>query len=114
MTPTKVLEDYDDKEMCGRYLEQTKHTPLVYKGIHVQNMTDFVDQFSDLSQGEGEHGEDLYRRCDGDCSPSYKITITADNPGLTAESIVVCGHARDKDENKHILVTQLLWNCLEK
>lgn len=112
--PRKHLEEYDDKALCTQHLTQTSHRPLIYTAQNLENLEEVADRFSDLSQGDGKDGEDLYEKCDGDCTPSFEITLTPNKAnGFDESSSVICGHARDKDDNLYILTTSILWKCKE-
>lgn len=112
VVPRLFLTEYDDQEKCRRYLAETTVRPITYLNGLFEDFDEFSSHFSDFSRGSGSLGRDLYRRCDGACSPQYRVVITA-NPGeqYSGDSMVVCGEARDKDDNNYDLTTALLWQC---
>ncbi len=113
--PNAFLSEYDDRDLCTRFLEQTKAKPIRYSGKEFKSVDDFYDWFSSFSQGKGDEGEDLYQRCSGLCSPKYDVLLSPKADGaITAEVDVTCGHARDKDDNRYQINTSLRWTCSPK
>jgi hypothetical protein len=110
--PRLFLSEYDDQEKCRQYLAETSIKPIAYLNGLFSDFDEFSSHFSDFSRGSGKLGKDLYKRCDGACSPQYRVVITT-TPGqkYSGDSLVVCGEARDKDDNYYHLTTALLWEC---
>lgn len=100
--PNISLTDYKDRDYCKQKLEETAKNPYTFKEIKFEEMDDFNDWFSDFSQGDGDEGRLLYKKCDKSCSPSYSILIKR-NQDKTFVVIpnATCGEARDKDDNQY-------------
>jgi hypothetical protein len=64
-----------------------------------------------FTRGKGDDGEELYRLCDGQCSPHYLWVISRDADRLVVDAEVTCGHARDRDDNRYDLSYGLRWVC---
>lgn len=111
--PHKLLEDYDDRQHCELLLKATSAKPFTYENPTIESLDDLNEWIGDLSQGDGDAGEDLYERCDESCSPRFEYTITKnqDDQGYTAHASVICGHARDKDDNQYDLDSFFQWRC---
>ena len=113
--PTKYLSEYSDRAKCAALLTRTQSAPLLYPGRKFTDMAALNGWFSEFSQGNGADGKDLYSRCDGDCSPQYSCHINKISDGtLTLDARVICGHARDKDQNTYELSYTFRWECLPK
>jgi hypothetical protein len=110
--PSKLLNDYSDKEKCDAYYKDTLAKPLTWKGLSFKDAKEISENFGQLSQGKGEIGAELYKKCDGDCSPQYEIDISPKpDKTLKVDISAVCGPARDKDEGTYKLATKLFWEC---
>ncbi len=109
--PKKYRSDYSDKEKCTRLETETKAKPYEYRGRSFPTQDEFNSWFSDFSQGKGKDGSDLYERCDGDCSPQYFTNIVPVGGKLRVDSEVICGQARDKDDNQYVLTFAYRWDC---
>ncbi len=113
--PHKFLSDYEDSAHCETLLLKTQKQPLLYAGKRFKSSDEFSDWFQDFTSGEGAEGEDLYSRCDRSCSPQYETQINRKEGGeLTASTKVICGHARDKDDNQYALNAKISWKCLDR
>ena len=113
-SPSKYLTEYTDKEKCNTYLKETTDNPIQWRSLKFNTPKEISDYFAELSQGKGEQGKLLYSKCDGDCSPRYKLEILPDGSAFNANIDVICGPARDKDEGMYKLETALAWNCRNK
>lgn len=111
--PKKFLADYSEKPKCERRESETKIRPLLYTGLSFDSIDAFNSWYSDFSQGKGKEGEDLYTKCDGSCSPQYSTILKKDGDKIRADASVVCGPARDKDDNLYRLEVGYLWSCVE-
>jgi hypothetical protein len=110
-TPNMTLNDYDEASSCQKYYEATKATPIVYANREFDSQEDAEGWYEDLTQGDGEDGEDLYERCPGSCSPAYSSVIYKRKEKFLVSTSIVCGHARDKDDNQYRLNAALRWMC---
>ena len=99
--PTKYLTDYDEAGICAEKLKATTQKPLHFDKVTFDSVDEVVDWFSDISQGSGDLGEKLYEQCPGDCSPSYQLEISKVGGKLQVEAHIICGHARDKDDDTY-------------
>ena len=103
VVPQRVLSDYSDKQYCKDKLQETGANPILYSK-NFKEIDEFKDWFADFSQGKGGEGKDLYKKCDKSCSPAYSIEIEGNlGMGLKTNTEVVCGHARDKEDDQYKL-----------
>jgi len=109
--PNKFLSAYSEKEKCERYERETRAKPFTYTDRRFASAEELNSWFSDFSQGKGKDGSDLYAKCDGVCSPQYSLIIRPVNGQLLVDASVVCGKARDKDDNSYTLKTAYRWRC---
>lgn len=109
-TPREYLTSYSNQEYCAELENKTTKKPLEYSRSF--NSPDELNVWiSDFSQGKGEEGSDLYKKCDRDCSPQYNYIISEDeNKTLKVTAEVICGHARNKSNNEY----QLSLKCISK
>ncbi|MEW6143680.1 MAG: hypothetical protein AB1598_01555 [Thermodesulfobacteriota bacterium] len=111
--PQKFLTSYSDYAKCQALLEQTEKTPFEYDK-KFGSMSEVQDWFSNFSRGKGTDGQDLYKRCSGQCSPQYEFFISDEGGELTLDADVVCGHARDKSNNMYDISYSYQWVCEDK
>ncbi len=104
--PAKFLNDYSDKNYCEEFFKKTKESPIKYSALEFEDMDQFSSWFNEFSQGKGKQGKELYNKCDRSCSPQYKSIITEVASGIKADVEVICGPARDKDDNNYKLSVQ--------
>jgi hypothetical protein len=111
--PSEFNKEHEENEKCLRYFIQTTGRPLTWLRAPFGDFDEFSKRFSDFSQGSGAAGEELYRKCDGACSPQYRILISQapSGSGYLADVYVVCGQPRDKDDDMYALETSLVWAC---
>jgi hypothetical protein len=113
-TPLVVLGSYPDYAHCEKLYEQTSAHPLVYEVAGVDSLDSIARWIEKFSRGKGADGKDLYSRCDASCSPRYRYLITkqaAPDATYSLEAEVVCGHARDQEDNNYDLEYGLRWTC---
>jgi hypothetical protein len=113
-TPHKTLPDHDDAAMCAKLFESTQQTPIRYENRTFDSQEEAEEWYDDLTQGDGPDGEDLYARCPGACSPAYSSITYKINGKFAVSTSVVCGHARDKDDNQYRLSASVRWMCPSK
>ncbi len=114
VAPTSRLSDYSEKEDCQKYLDQTTSSPLQFVSPEFSNKDEFGKWFADLSQGKGQAGKKLYRLCPGKCSPSYSVILEdKEASNYLAKVSAVCGHARNKSDNKYQVTSEYVWQCKE-
>ena len=111
--PQKFLTKYSDYNMCQKLLEQTEKTPFEYNK-EFSSMSGVESWFSDFSRGKGTDGQNMYEKCSGQCSPQYEFFIVDTNGKLALDADVVCGHARDKDNNMYDISYSYEWVCEDK
>lgn len=109
--PAKFLSDYSEKPHCDDLKAQTSKKPLKYSDRNFPSADALSDWFGDFSQGKGTDGKDLYTRCDGACSPQYTCEIRRNSSKLLLNASVLCGPARDKDDNSYRLTLAYRWSC---
>jgi len=110
--PNITLPEYEDSPSCQKLLEATRQQPIVYGNREFNSQDEAEEWYNDLTQGDGVDGEDLYNRCPGQCSPSYSSGIYRKEGKLLVTTSILCGHARDKDDNQYRLNSSLRWMCL--
>ena len=110
-SPNKTLSEYDETSTCQRLQEQTLTSPIVYDKRSFDSEEAAKDWYNELTQGDGADGEDLYEKCPGKCSPAYSSTAYEDAGKFLVTTSIVCGHARDKDDNQDRLNAALRWVC---
>jgi hypothetical protein len=110
-TPYRYLPNHKEATQCQALLETTTKTPIVYEKRRFPSDDQARAWYEDLTQGDGTDGEDLYRRCPGACSPAYSSVAYRDGSEFVVSTSIVCGHARDKDDDQYSLSTGLRWIC---
>ncbi len=110
-TPNRTLPEYEDSPSCQKLFETTQQQPIVYSNRQFDTQDDAEEWYNDLTQGDGPDGEDLYNRCPGQCSPSYSSVLYRKGGKFIVTTSIVCGHARDKDDNQYRLSSSLRWIC---
>ncbi len=110
-TPNLLLESYDESADCQRYYEQTVLNPIVYDRRTFDSEKEAKEWYQDLTTGDGEDGEDLYARCPGMCSPAYSSVAYKYGGKFVVTATIICGHARDKDDNHYRLSSSVRWIC---
>ncbi|MEY4669349.1 MAG: hypothetical protein RL518_2048 [Pseudomonadota bacterium] len=109
--PNMTLPEYEDSPSCEKLLTATQKEPIVYTDREFDTQDEAEEWYNDLTQGDGADGEDLYNRCPGQCSPSYSSIMYRKNGKVVVTTSIVCGHARDKDDNQYRLSSSLRWIC---
>lgn len=110
-TPNKTLASYSEQAACRQKLAETQKKPLLYPDRRFATLDELNSWFSSFSQGSGTDGKDLYTKCDGSCSPRYESVITKEAAGYRVTTSVICGEARDKDDNQYALTSSIRWGC---
>lgn len=109
--PRIALDNYDEKGACEHLLRLTTAHPIIYANRAFTSEQDAKKWYQDLTQGDGPDGKDLYKRCPGLCSPSYSSTAYHLDNQFVVSTSIVCGHARDKDDDQYTLSASLRWIC---
>lgn len=112
--PHKVLTEYDDASHCESLRSTSTKKPYVYETTALRTIDELNAWIKELSQGDGEYGEDLYEKCDKSCSPRYEYTVQrmSDAPRqYRVQATIICGGARDKDDDQYDLSAFFRWNC---
>jgi hypothetical protein len=115
--PHKINEEDEDKAYCQNLRKLTEKEPIKYQTLDLHTVEDLNDWIGDLSQGKGEDGEDLYTRCDRSCSPRFEYTVARrDNSpdNYLVRASIICGEARDKDDNMYNLEAFFRWECISE
>lgn len=115
--PLKVLENYSDHAHCEKHFKKTSTTPIHYYRSDFRDVGQLMDWIEDLARGSGREGRDLYSKCDKSCSPRYFYRITkqrSENANYRVSVNIICGHARDKDDNNYRLKHSFRWLCEDK
>ena len=112
--PSAVLNNSPERDYCADLQRSSTIEPHTYSSDQIQSVAELNDWIGELSQGDGVHGRDLYRKCDRACSPQYEYVIRRhpSRPGsYTVSASVVCGLPRDKDKNEYELQAFFRWIC---
>lgn len=112
--PQKFLEQYDDAEHCAALEKETSVTPITFSNSNIRSVEDMTAWIGELTQGKGKEGKELYRRCDKSCSPRYEYRIHRIKPGEPVFAVqvdIVCGAARDKDNDMYNLTSFFRFSC---
>lgn len=110
--PNMTLPDYEESSTCQQLYESTQKAPITYSGRSFDSQEEAEEWYDDLTQGDGADGEDLYAKCPGMCSPSYSSVSYKHGGKFIVSTSIICGHARDKDDNQYRLTAALRWICL--
>lgn len=109
--PTAFRAADADAAHCQELLASTTEEPLVWERSF-DDAQDLGDWIAAFSRGRGEDGRELYRLCDGACSPQYAWTIREAADGrLDVRADVVCGPPRDRDDDLYRVASGLVWTC---
>jgi hypothetical protein len=109
--PNKVQSAYSEQAQCQTLLDQTSKNPIVYRDLKFKTAEEAKAWYHELTQGEGPEGEDLYERCSGSCSPIYSTDVTHHDKNFILTATIICGHARDKDDDQYRLRSAFKWTC---
>ena len=109
--PHMTLSSYDGSDQCEALLAKTQREPLQFLDRSFDEQEEVEDWYKDLTQGDGEDGEKLYEWCPGRCSPHYSSLISKRGEKFVISTSVVCGHARDRDDNQYALRAAVRWIC---
>lgn len=110
-SPNKTLAAYDETSTCEQLSTKTQKAPIVYENRSFDSEQAAKDWYNELTQGDGTDGEDLYEKCPGRCSPTYSSTAYEESGKFIVTTSIICGHARDKDDNQYQLHAALRWVC---
>jgi len=114
VTPSSRLKEYGEKADCQKLLERTSVEPIVIVSPLFSDKEEFGEWFASLAQGKGKEGKKLYKLCPGSCSPGYSVDLEdKQNSNYLARVSAICGHARNKSENKFKVVSEYVWSCGE-
>lgn len=109
--PIHLLDVGKQQAVCRKLDEQTRVRPFEFPPRHFKSISAMNEWVMAFSQGRGEEGKELYRRCEADCSPNYQFVIEPDAAGLQVKTRVHCGLARDRDSDDYEVSTALRLNC---
>ncbi len=109
--PIHLLPAKEQQSVCRKLDAQTRVRPFEFAPRHFESISALNDWVMAFSQGRGEEGKELYRRCEANCSPNYQFTIEPDGAGLQVETRVHCGLARDRDSDDYAVSTALRLEC---
>jgi hypothetical protein len=112
--PNNFLTNYDQHEKCETLQDETEENPLTYNDKEFDTMQALESWFSNFSQGKGEDGKNLYKKCSGECSPQYKNIISKNDNKYTLNATVICGQARDKKDDNYEISYSYRWVCQDK
>lgn len=109
--PIHLLDTAEQEPVCVKLDAQTRAQPFEFPPRHFKSIGAMNEWVMAFSQGRGDEGKDLYRRCEANCSPSYQFVIEPDTTGLQVQTRVHCGLARDRGSDEYEVSTALRDNC---
>lgn len=109
--PHMTLAEYDERDQCDALYTTTQRHPITFLNRSFDEQEQVEDWYKDLTQGDGDDGEQLYQQCPGRCSPEYSSLIFRRGEKFVISTSVVCGHARDRDDNQYALRAAVRWVC---
>ena len=109
--PQKYRTNYDEEGQCLQMLEDMTKSPLVYEPGRFEATENVFDWFNNFSRGKGAEGEDFYIKCGGTCSGRIHTRLDPVDGGWGMITKVICGPARDKDDNKYDITVKIVWTC---
>ena len=110
--PLAFLPNEKQNQVCLDFEETTKTKPMQFGPKTFPSLEGLNTWISDFTRGNGDDGKKLYEACSSNCSPRYTFFIEKDAEQLTVTSDVLCGLARDKDEEFYQIATQIRQTCL--
>jgi hypothetical protein len=109
--PQKYRTNYEEEGKCLQMLEDMTKSPLVYEPGRFEATENVFDWFNNFSRGKGDDGEDFYAKCGGTCSGRIHTRLDPIDDGWGMVTKVICGPARDKDQNKYDITVKIVWTC---
>ena len=109
--PVHLLPDTEQQAVCRKLDTQTRVRPFEFAPRHFKSISAMNEWVMAFSQGRGEEGKELYRRCAANCSPNYQFVIEPVSEGLKVETSVQCGLARDRGSDEYQVSTALRLEC---
>lgn len=111
VTPAAYLPMAQQQALCQQMVRETRLRPLRYGPHTFPDVAAFDAWLMAFSQGRGGDGKLLYQQCGGDCDPSFIFSVAPNAQGLTVDTAVECGYARDRKIDAYELSTALLTAC---
>ncbi|MGH8595244.1 MAG: hypothetical protein ACREXT_01150, partial [Gammaproteobacteria bacterium] len=111
VAPATFLPKSKQTALCLRLEHDTQTDPLNFPAHEFKTVDDFNNWVTEFSQGRGPEGEQLYVQCGGNCSPRYTFFIAPGASGMRVQSEVICGLARDRDQEDYNVSTALRKRC---
>lgn len=100
-----------NSDYCKGLFDKTSAKPWRFTAEGVSDLKALDSWINDVSRGKNDVGEEVYDRCDRDCSPDYTLNISGVSENLAAEVDIRCGLPRDKDENYYWLEIRYVVGC---
>ena len=110
--PIAFLPEDKQEQVCLNFEKTTKATPMTFGPKTFPSVEGLHAWINDFTRGKGDDGEKLYEACSANCSPRYTFFIEKTGEELTVTSDVLCGLARDKDEEFYQVSTKIRHTCL--
>ncbi|MGR8946473.1 MAG: hypothetical protein ACU84Q_00395 [Gammaproteobacteria bacterium] len=110
--PIAFLPKEKQQEVCLNFEKSTKAAPMTFGPQTFPSVEGLHAWINDFTRGKGDDGKKLYEACSANCSPRYKFFIEKSGEELTVNSEVLCGLARDKDEEFYQVSTKIRQTCL--
>ncbi len=111
VAPVHFLHAREQNAVCLRLDTQTRKRPFEFAPRRFATVTELNDWVMEFSQGRGKEGQELYRLCSANCSPRYQFEIAQDADGLSVDTQVQCGSARDRASDEYAVSTALRVGC---
>lgn len=112
--PMVFLANEKQQQICLDLEKSTQANPMRFGPKSFPDVEALHQWINDFTRGKGDDGEKLYNDCGANCSPRYQFFISKDGEALEVRSDVLCGLARDKDEENYQVATSIRQTCLTK
>ncbi len=111
VAPLKFIAPDKQQALCKTLERDTERHPLLFPTQEFTNVEELNSWVMEFSQGRGEQGKRLYEQCGGNCSPRYTFVIASGTNGLQVDTQVICGLARDRDDEDYHISTAIRNQC---
>ncbi len=111
VAPVAFLATEKQNQICLSFEDQTSRFPMRFKNRSFDSIQAVTEWITDFSQGRGDDGKHLYEQCSSNCSPRYTFNISKRREGYRVDADVLCGLARDRDNDQYLISTSLRRIC---
>lgn len=111
VAPAAFLPKAKQQALCLGLEQETQSAPLNFSAQEFNTVDELNSWVMEFSQGRGPEGLKLYAQCGGNCSPRYTFVIAPGASGLRVQTQVICGLARDRENDDYDVSTALRKRC---